>query len=87
MALDNTSHDQDSDPNEPELNLKLYDGLTDKAVNEVVIDLDLVPQQRNSAKRRDSANLSSRKEIKRLPWSLDASFDMGTTSAPLQHTK
>ena len=39
MALDCTSHDQDSDPNELELNLDVYEGLADKVVNEVAIDL------------------------------------------------
>ena len=53
VALDCTSHDQDSDPNEPELNLDFYEGLADKAVNEVVINLHPVPQQRSSAERRD----------------------------------
>ena len=85
VPLDNTFDDWDSDPNEPELNFNLYEGLTSKAVNEEVIDLDPVPQWRSSAERRDSANLGSRKGKKQLPWSLDASFDVGTASAPLIH--
>ena len=78
---DNTFDDQDSDPNEPELKFDLHEGLSGKVVNEV-IDLDLVPQRRSFAERRDSANLGSRKEKKRLPRFLDASFDMGIASAP-----
>ena len=61
MPVDNSFDDRDSDPNEPELNFDLHEGLAGKAVNEEVIDLDLVPQQRSSAKRRDSANLGLRK--------------------------
>ena len=82
VALDNTSHDQDSDPNEPKLNLNLYEGLTDEAINEVIIDLDPVPQQRSSVEHQDSANLGLRKGKKQLPWSLDASFDFDTALAP-----
>ena len=72
MPLDNTFDDRDSDPNEPELNLNLYEGLVDKAVNKVVIDLDLVPQRRNSAEHWDSANLGSQKGKKQSPQSVDA---------------
>ena len=44
VALDSTFDDQISDPNEPELNLNLYEGLMGKAINEVVLDLDPMPQ-------------------------------------------
>ena len=60
MPLDSTFDDRNSDPNEPELNLNLYEGFTGKAVKEEVIDLDPVPQQRSSTERKDSANLGSR---------------------------
>ena len=43
MALDSTSHDKESNPTELELNLHLYEGLLDKAVNEVAIQP--LPQQ------------------------------------------
>ena len=76
MALDNTSHDKESDLSQLELNLNLYEGLSNKAVNEV-------PQQMSSAERRDLANLGLRKGKKQLPRSLDASFDLGTASAPV----
>ena len=87
MLVDSTFDDRDSDPKEPELNFDLHEGLAGKAVNEEVIDLDLVPQRRKSAKRRDSANLGLQKGKKLLPWSLDASLDVGTASAPLKYTK
>ena len=44
VALDNTTHDKESDPIELELNLDLYEELSDKVVNEVSIQLDPVPQ-------------------------------------------
>ena len=44
MTLDSTLHDKDSDPTEQELNLDLYEGLLDKALNEVAIQLDPVLQ-------------------------------------------
>ena len=52
VPADSTFDDQDSDPNEPELNF----------------DFDPVPQRR--------------KEKKRLPRSVDASFDVGTALTP-----
>ena len=82
VPLHGTFDDQDSNPNEPELNLDLYEGLVGKAINEEVIDLDPMPQQRNSAERQDLANLGLRKGKKRLPQSLDASFDVGIALAP-----
>ena len=82
VPADNTFDDRDSDPNELELTFDLHEGLLGKVVNEEVIDLDLVPQRRSSAEHQDSANLGSRKGKKRLPRSLDASFDVGTASAP-----
>ena len=82
MALDNTAHDKESDPTEVELNLDLYEGLSDKVVNEVPIQLDSVPQQMSSTERWDVATLGLRKGKKRLPRSLDASFDLGTTLVP-----
>ena len=81
MPLDSTFDDRDSDPNKPKLNFDLYEGLASNTVNEEVIDFDLVPQQRSSAKRWDSANLGSRKGKKQLLWFLDASFDMDIASA------
>ena len=81
VPVDNTFDDWDSDPNEPELNFNLHEGLAGKVVNEEIIDLDLVPQRRSSAERRDLANLGSWKGKKRLPRSLDASFDVGTALA------
>ena len=57
VLLDSTFEDWDFDPNELELNFDLYEGLASKAVNEEVIDLDLVLQQRSFSERRDSANL------------------------------
>ena len=59
VAVDSTFDDHNSDPSEPELNLELYERLRGKAVNEVVIDLDLVPQQRSFVEQQDSANLGS----------------------------
>ena len=50
VPADNTFDDQDSHPNEPELNFDLHEGLAGKAVNEEVIDLDLVPQWRKEKK-------------------------------------
>ena len=44
MVLDSTSHDKESDPIELDLNLDLYKGLLDKAVNEVAIHPYLMPQ-------------------------------------------
>ena len=81
MPSNSTFDDLDSDPNEPELNFNLYKGLVGKGVNEEVIDLDPVPQRRNSTERQNSANLGSRKGKKRLPLSLDASFDVDIASA------
>ena len=52
----------------------------DKAVNEEVIDLDPMPQWRNFAEHLDLANLGLRKGKKRLPRSLDASFDLDIVS-------
>ena len=57
VSADNTFDDRDLDPNEPELNFDLHGRLAGKAINEEVIDLDLVPQRRNLAERQDSANL------------------------------
>ena len=82
MPLDSTFDDRDSDPNEPEFNFDLYEGLVGKAINEEVIDLDAVPQWRSSIERQDSANLGSWKGKKQLPRSFDASFDVSTASAP-----
>ena len=81
MPIDNTFDDRDSDPNEPQLNFDLHEELVSKAVNDEVIDLDPVPQRRSSTERQDLANLGSRKGKKRLPLSLDASFDVSTASA------
>ena len=64
------------------LNFNLHEGLAGKAVNEEVIDLDLVPQRRSSAEHRDSTNLGLRKGTNRLPRSLDVFFDVDTASAP-----
>ena len=44
MAPNSTSYDKEFDPTELELNLNFYEGLSNKAVNEVAIQLDLVPQ-------------------------------------------
>ena len=61
MALNSTSYDQDYYPNESKLNFDLYEGLADKVVNEVAIDLDQVLQQRSSTQHRDLANLGLQK--------------------------
>ena len=53
-----------------------------KVVNKEVIDLDPMPQRRSSAERQDSANLGSQRGKKRLPQSLDTSFDVGSALAP-----
>ena len=37
VALDNSLQDKDFDPMEQELNLDLYEGLSNKAINEVAI--------------------------------------------------
>ena len=82
MPADNTFDDWDSDPNEPEPNFDLHEGLAGKTVNEEVIEFDPVPQRISSAEGQDMANLGSWKGKKRLPQSLDASFDVNTASAP-----
>ena len=73
VLADNTFDDQDSNPNEPELNFDLHEGLTGKAVIDEVIDLDPVLQRRKGKKR--------------LPRSFGASFYMGTALAPSKYTK
>ena len=56
VPADNTFDDRDSDPNEPELNFDLHEGLTGKAVNEEVIDLDPVPQRKKEKKHTWKGN-------------------------------
>ena len=43
VPVDSTFDDRDSDPNKPELNFDLHEGLAGKAINEEVIDLDPMP--------------------------------------------
>ena len=64
VVVDSISHNKDSDPTKQELNVDLYEGLLDKVVNEVAIQLDPMLQQMSSAERRDLANLGLWKEKK-----------------------
>ena len=60
----------------------LYEGVLDKAMMEVAIQLDLVLKELRSGHRRDLANLGLRKGKKQLPRSLEAAFDLGTILIP-----
>ena len=76
---------KDCDPTEEDLNLDLYEGLSDKAMMKVPTKLDPVLEDLKSSQRWDVENLGLRKGKKRLHWSLEAVLDLGTALIPLKY--